>query len=99
MLRLLSLNTVPYTKGSTWLELFFDLIYVAPPQYEKLWIKTLRALDQRPEWLDLDEGLIVVQIHPKEYQELVLEKLELVDQRTYGSTMLCLYMRKQDEEA
>jgi len=33
----------------------------------------------------------VVQIHPKEYEELELEALELADQRKYGSTMLCFY--------
>ncbi len=75
----------------------FDLIYVAPPQYKELWIKALRALDLQPDWLEPEEGLVVVQIHPKEYQELELENLELVDQRTYGSTMLCLYLRKQED--
>ncbi len=29
MFRIFRTNTVPTTKGSTWLELFFDLIYVA----------------------------------------------------------------------
>lgn len=71
----------------------FDLIYIAPPQYQELWEKTLRALDGRPIWLEEEEGLIVVQIHPKEHRELELENLELVDQRTYGSTMLSLYAR------
>ena len=30
----------------------FDLIYIAPPQYQGLWSKTLLALDAVPEWLD-----------------------------------------------
>ena len=75
----------------------FDLIYIAPPQYERTWAKTLMALEARPEWLS-EEGLVIAQIYPKEYQALPLEHLELVDQRTYGSTMLCLYARPEEEE-
>ncbi len=66
-----------------------DLIYVAPPQYKGLWAKTLLALDERP--LLSEDGLIVVQIHPKEYAELDLESLLLLEQRRYGSTVLCFY--------
>jgi 16S rRNA (guanine966-N2)-methyltransferase len=67
----------------------FDLIYVAPPQYKELWAKTLRALDLTT--LLASGGVVVAQIHPKEYQELKLETLELTDQRRYGSTTLCFY--------
>jgi 16S rRNA (guanine966-N2)-methyltransferase len=70
----------------------FDLIYIAPPQYEGIWIKALMALDARPGWLS-EAGLAIAQIHPKEYQVQALDNLELVDQRIYGSTMLCLYAR------
>ncbi len=38
-----------------------------------------------------DGGLVVVQIHPKEYKPVALQKMELVDQRRYGSTLLCFY--------
>jgi 16S rRNA (guanine966-N2)-methyltransferase len=76
----------------------FDLIYIAPPQYEGVWIKTLTALEARPGWLS-DEGLAIAQIHPKEYQVLPLKHLELVDQRTYGSTMLCLYARAEGDDS
>jgi len=68
-----------------------DLIYVAPPQYQGLWARTLMALDGGY-WLKAD-GLVVVQIHPKEYQSLELHTLDLVDQRQYGSTMLCFYAK------
>jgi 16S rRNA (guanine966-N2)-methyltransferase len=68
----------------------FDLIYVAPPQYEGLWSKTLLALETHPGWLARD-GLVVVQMFPKEWQPLELETLALVDQRQYGSTLLCFY--------
>jgi 16S rRNA (guanine966-N2)-methyltransferase len=67
----------------------FDLVYVAPPQYKGLWSKTLLALDNTD--LLAPGALVMVQIHPKEYQELELSSLELVDQRKYGSTMLCFY--------
>ena len=68
----------------------YGFIYVAPPQYKGLWAEVLLALDQQPHWLD-DGGAIIVQIHPREYHEMTLHNLELVDQRRYGSTMLCFY--------
>ena len=67
----------------------FDIIYIAPPQYRGLWVKTLLALDGKG-FLTKD-GLAIAQIYPKEYQDQELESLELVDQRQYGSTMLCFY--------
>jgi 16S rRNA (guanine(966)-N(2))-methyltransferase RsmD len=68
----------------------FDLIYVAPPQYQGLWSKTLLVLDAKSDWLCLD-GQIVVQIFPKELEALNLSTLELADQRKYGSTLLCFF--------
>jgi 16S rRNA (guanine966-N2)-methyltransferase len=68
----------------------FDLVYIAPPQYLELWSKTLLLVDANPEWLAPD-GVVVVQIFPKEHQELELANLELTDQRKYGSTLLCFY--------
>jgi 16S rRNA (guanine(966)-N(2))-methyltransferase RsmD len=73
----------------------FDLIYVAPPQYKGLWVKTLQLLDERPDWL-ADDGWVVVQIDPLEYEEQALEHLVLFDQRSYGGVMLCFYA-KPDE--
>lgn len=67
----------------------FDIIYVAPPQYQDLWSMTLLALEEHP--LLADEGTIVVQIFPKEYRPLPLKRYVLTDQRTYGSTLLCFY--------
>jgi 16S rRNA (guanine(966)-N(2))-methyltransferase RsmD len=69
----------------------FDIIYVAPPQYQDLWAQALIALDGHP--LLAPEGIIVAQIFPKEYRALPLEDLVLTDQRKYGSTMLCFYER------
>ena len=71
----------------------YDIVFLAPPQYRGLWIETLRALDRRPELL-APEGQIVVQIDPLEYEALPLTHFALVDQRVYGSTMLCFYVPK-----
>jgi 16S rRNA (guanine966-N2)-methyltransferase len=68
----------------------FDLVYVAPPQYQQLWSKTLLAIDAYPGWLT-SQGLVVVQIFPKELEPLALETLQPSDQRRYGSTLLCFY--------
>jgi 16S rRNA (guanine(966)-N(2))-methyltransferase RsmD len=68
----------------------FDLIYVAPPQYQGLWSKTLLALEANPGWLRPD-GLAIVQIFPKELEPLALASFSMVEQRKYGSTLLCFY--------
>ncbi|CAG0944525.1 Ribosomal RNA small subunit methyltransferase D [Anaerolineae bacterium] len=75
----------------------FDLIYIAPPQYKELWAETLKALDTRD--LLAADGIIVAQIHPKEYKELELTQFELYDQRKYGSTMLCFYQVRPANES
>lgn len=72
----------------------FDLIYVAPPQYQDLWLKTLLALDANPGWLAPD-GQIVVQIFPKEHRPVELATLQPADQRKYGSTLVCFYTARQ----
>jgi 16S rRNA (guanine966-N2)-methyltransferase len=72
----------------------FGLIYIAPPQYEGLWLKALQRVDSCPELLDSGEagdGIVVVQIHPKEYEVPELQNLEEYDQRQYGSTLLSFY--------
>lgn len=70
----------------------FDFIYIAPPQYKNLWADTLTALDTRPAWLNPD-GVAVAQIDPREFTELPLQNLALVDKRKYGSTLLGFYER------
>jgi 16S rRNA (guanine966-N2)-methyltransferase len=67
----------------------FDIIYVAPPQYKGLWARTLRALDGKG--LLAPGGVVIAQIYPKEYEDLAIKSLQLVDQRKYGSTLLCFY--------
>jgi 16S rRNA (guanine966-N2)-methyltransferase len=69
----------------------FDLIYIAPPQYKQLWLKTIKTVDARLDaWL-VPDGAVVVQIHPIEYEALALQNLVLYDERRYGSTLLCFY--------
>jgi 16S rRNA (guanine(966)-N(2))-methyltransferase RsmD len=75
----------------------FEYIFVAPPQYQEWWLKSVRAIDARPAWLAGD-GEIIVQIDPHEYQELALQNFEVIDERRYGNTMLVFYARPQDEE-
>ena len=73
----------------------FDLVYVAPPQYQGLWSRTLLALEANPGWIG-PAGLAVVQIFPKELEPLALTTLQLSEQRQYGSTLLCFYEPPSD---
>ena len=75
----------------------FDIIYVAPPQYRGLWARTLRALDRKTPLTP--QGVVIVQIFPKEYEPLALRNLVLTDQRHYGSTLLCFYELADAEES
>jgi len=68
----------------------FDYIYIAPPQYKGLWAQALRAIDTNPAWLS-EDSQVIVQIYPREFEPMQLEHLALVDERKYGSTLLCFY--------
>jgi 16S rRNA (guanine(966)-N(2))-methyltransferase RsmD len=69
----------------------YDLIYIAPPQYKQLWLKTLQLVDGAlAQWL-LPDGVVIVQIHPVEWAQIALQNLVLYDERKYGSTLLCFY--------
>ncbi len=65
----------------------FDVIYIAPPQYQGIWLRALHAVDGRPELLHAG-GQAIVQVFPKEWTEPDLAHLALVDRRQYGSTAL-----------
>ncbi len=69
----------------------YDFVFVAPPQYQGLWLKTLLALDSNADWHQAD-CRIIVQIDPKEF-ELAhnFKHLEMQDKRLYGRTMLLFY--------
>lgn len=69
----------------------FDVIYVAPPQYLGLWIEVMRLVDERPSDFLTPDGIVAVQIDPREYEELELKNLVLYQSRRYGNTQLCFY--------
>jgi 16S rRNA (guanine966-N2)-methyltransferase len=74
----------------------FDYVYIAPPQYKKMWCQALISVDQHITWLS-EDAWVIVQIHPIEY-ETIGEKLKIqnlleFDQRHYGSTQLVFYER------
>ena len=71
----------------------FDYVYIAPPQYKEMWSKAMVLLDANPGWLGEDPE-VIVQIHPREYQELELKNLREFDQRKYGSTLLVFFEKK-----
>ncbi len=73
----------------------YDIIYVAPPQYEEMAARSLGLLDNSA--LPAEDGLIIVQIHPKErpgVAAVVCQHFELSDERRYGSTLLMFYRRR-----
>lgn len=73
----------------------FDLIYIAPPQYQGLWHKALMLVDQNPDLL-ASFGAVIVQIHPREDQAIELNFLEEYDRRQYGSVLLIFYAASED---
>ena len=74
----------------------FDLIFVAPPQYKGLWVEAMRIIAERPHLLT-EEGKVVVQIDPKEYEQLDLVSLHEDSQRKYGNTVFVFYSKPSQE--
>lgn len=75
----------------------YDIIYVAPPQYQGMAGKALRQLDDEP--LTEPDGLVIAQIHPRERPDLdalALGRLRLYDERVYGSTLLMFYEHRDE---
>ena len=75
----------------------FDLVYIAPPQYKRMWVTALQAVDARPELL-ARYAAVIVQIHPREVEEVALQHLQEYDRRKYGSVMLIFYAAPEDLE-
>jgi 16S rRNA (guanine(966)-N(2))-methyltransferase RsmD len=75
----------------------FEYIYIAPPQFQEMWIKALELIDDNTEWL-ADDAWVIVQIAPSEYRHAkpTLNHLEEFEQRKYGSTLLVFYERKEN---
>jgi len=79
-------------------QITYDIIYVAPPQYQEMAARTLELLDSSP--LVAHDGLVIVQIHPKEragVAAIQCKRLALSDERRYGSTLLMFYRIKEEE--
>jgi 16S rRNA G966 N2-methylase RsmD len=74
----------------------FDYVYIAPPQYKNLWLDALNMVNDHPGWVK-EDGWIIVQIHPVEYQPVDISNFIEFEQRKYGSTLLVFYERKTDE--
>ena len=70
----------------------FDLIFIAPPQYKSLWLEAMQSLAERPHLLS-DEGMIIVQIDPKEYEEFLSSSFRETETRKYGNTLLVWFKR------
>jgi 16S rRNA G966 N2-methylase RsmD len=78
----------------------YDIIYVAPPQYHEMAARALGILDTSP--LVAESGLVIIQIHPKERAGVAavpLTRLQLTDERKYGSTLLMFYEMKREHSA
>ena len=71
----------------------FEYIYIAPPQYKEMWVQALKLIDDHMGWLT-DDGTVIVQIDPTEYEELDLKNLVEGEQRKYGNTLLVFYDQK-----
>lgn len=71
----------------------FDYIYIAPPQYKKMWLEAVKLIDDHMDWLT-EDGTVIVQIDPKEYEEMELSNMIEGEQRKYGSTLLVFYDQK-----
>lgn len=71
----------------------FDTIFIAPPQYQGMWLTALNQLDANPGWL-AETGQAIVQIDPKERAELTLKHFDISDERVYGNTLLLFLERE-----
>lgn len=84
-------DAIAYVKSSK--NEVFDYIYIAPPQYKKIWSEVLMLLDANPDQI-ASNGWVIVQIDPIERDELFLRHLELFDERLYGNSLLLFYIKK-----
>ncbi len=68
----------------------FDYIFVAPPQYKGMWLDIMKTLDDNPVWLS-PKTIVIVQIDPKEHEEVLFQNMRDYDQRQYGNTLLWFF--------
>lgn len=77
----------------------YDIVYVAPPQYQGMAARAVARLDEAP--LTEPGGEVIAQIHPRERGELDalnLHRLHVVDERRYGSTALVFYEHRDETD-
>lgn len=72
----------------------YDYIYIAPPQYKQMWLTALHLVDEHMELL-VEDGWVIVQIHPVELEDVELQNLVEIDRRKYGSTLILIYCPKE----
>ncbi len=85
-----SLNVLKQTPNEQ-----YDFIYVAPPQYNGIWLQVLKALDANPKWIP-PGAEVIVQIDPSEETSVAFEHLETSDQRSYGRTLLWFFVAREN---
>lgn len=90
-----SLDSFKLVSGAT--DKSFDYVYIAPPQYKKMWQKAILELDNNPGWLNPD-AWVIVQIHPVEDELISPVHLIEFDRRKYGSTLLIFYRYEPEED-
>jgi 16S rRNA (guanine966-N2)-methyltransferase len=61
----------------------YELIFIAPPQWQGLWQRAVTLLDGEPGWL-AGGAVLVAQHDPAESTPLDLNRLEMTDERTYA---------------
>jgi 16S rRNA (guanine966-N2)-methyltransferase len=64
--------------------------------YKEMWSKALTLVDEHSGWVSLG-GWVIVQIHPKEKQEIALKNFQKFDEREYGSTLLLFYEKVEEQ--
>jgi 16S rRNA (guanine(966)-N(2))-methyltransferase RsmD len=77
----------------------YDIVYVAPPQYQGMAGRALAQLDARP--VTEPSGLVIVQIDPRERKDvdaLHLRTLAPIDERRYGGTLLIFYEHRDQAD-
>jgi len=86
---LINADAFTYFKSSSLRK--FDYIFIAPPQYYRMWIKALNIIDDNKDLLN-NNGWIIVQIDPVEYESIKMLNFIEFDQRKYGSTLLIFFI-------
>ncbi len=71
----------------------FDIIFIDPPQFKNMWVEVLKMIAERPNLLK-NEAMVIVKIHPKEYEEFSSSTLEEYRVSKYGNNSLVFYRLK-----